>query len=188
MVKKILAESKSHRGKRSPIRDPSSFHSFLRLCNSISTTFTAMEMVGGKAPTPLCVFNRKPSSLAAFFLDTRFPSPPNKRGAGFLLTATGPPIPPILPVFLLSLSFSLFEETTRKRRWEKVVFEISSVLLSGFSIFFFFFHHARVLFQTRSLRKSSLSLEKKYPEIKYITPPLFRVTSRNTSRFKYKCT
>lgn len=63
-------------------------------------------------------------------------------------------------LFSFSLSFSLFEETTRKRRWEKVVFEISSVLLSGFSIFFFFFHHARVLFQTRSLRKSSLSGKK----------------------------
>lgn len=161
MVKKILAESKSHRGKRSPIRDPSSFHSFLRLCNSISTTFTAMEMVGGKAPTPLCVFNRKPSSLAAFFLDTRFPSPPNKRGAGFLLTATGPPIPPILPVFLLSLSFSLFEETTRKRRWEKVVFEISSVLLSGFSIFFFFFSPRACTFSNAIFaKKLSLSGKK----------------------------
>lgn len=90
-------------------------------------------------------------------------------------------------LFSFSLSFSLFEETTRKRRWEKVVFEISSVLLSGFSIFFFFFT-TRVYFFKRDLCEKALSLEKKYPEIKYITPPLFRVTSRNTSRFKYKCT
>lgn len=119
-----------------------------------------MEMVGGKAPTPLCVFNRKPSSLAAFFLDTRFPSPPNKRGAGFLLTATGPPIPPILPVFLLSLFLSLRGNDEETSVGKSCIRNFERVIKRLLDIFFFFFT-TRVYFFKRDLCEKALSLWKK---------------------------
>lgn len=161
MVKKILAESKSHRGKRSPIRDPSSFQSFLRLCNSISTTFAAMEMVVGKAPTPL---RSRPSSIPVFH-------PRQITRCRFF--TYGPPILPILCIlFSFSLSLSL-RGNDEVRRWEKVVYACH---LSGFSIFFFFHAspRARIFPNAIFAKKLVLSRKKKIFRKIYNAAPVSR--------------